>query len=248
MTRRYILVWLLAAVAALIFISPPFMPAVKAVILFPSRAVTATLRGISGFFSFVSRVKKIDGENFELKKHIAELEVENSVIRARISDLERAARYKYLGARFVVSSIIAREPTNWFKTVTVDAGSGEGIVNGMCVVLPHGVVGRVIGVDRGSAVVMLAVDNSSRISAVASPTRELGIIEGTGQGLLLRFFSSAVQAKPGDAVLTSGLGGIFPKGLEIGRISAVKTGGLVAVAEVVPAVEFNKLEEVLIMK
>jgi len=106
----------------------------------------------------------------------------------------------------------------------------------------------VIGVDRGSAVVMLAVDNSSRISAIASPTRELGMIEGTGQGLLLRFFSAAVRAKPGDAVLTSGLGGIFPKGLEIGRISAVKTGGLVAVAEVVPAVEFNKLEEVLIMK
>jgi len=247
MVRRYLVSILLAVIVAAVFLSPVFITISRMVFLFPSRIVSVTYHSISDFFLFLLRAKEFEQENRQLKKHITELELENSLLKAELSEFERLKKYKSISSRFIISRIIARDPTNWFKVAFVDAGVNQGIRAGMPVLLPEGVVGRIIEAGPGSSTVLLAIDSSSKISVIISETRELGIVEGTGKGLIMKFFSGDVDAQPGNIVLTSGLGGVFPKGLEVGRIANVNPGGLVATAEITPSVEFNKLEEVLIL-
>lgn len=245
--RRYLILVLIIAFAGFFLQLPRMKNTTKTVFLFPSKVIHGTLNGIGDFFSFLRHAKKVDEENFTLHEQLLVSEAQNSLFRARISEMERMRKYESLPSRFLLSNVIARDPSNWFKAVCIDKGENSGVSINMVALLPDGVVGRTIEVSPSSSTVLLAIDRGSKIAAIVRETRELGVAEGTENFILMNFFTRDIQAKPGDTVLTSGLGGTFPKGLVLGKITGVGKAGLVAKADIESAVDFNKLEEMLIL-
>ncbi len=148
--------------------------------------------------------------------------------------------------------VIARSPNNWFKVITIDQGSQDGITQGMPVINPDGLVGRVSNTSQYSSQVELITDREMAVGAILQNTRETrGIVEGMGDSNALGMINIPYysQVKKGERVLSSGLSEFYPKGIPIGTIQAVKreANGLLLSATVKPAVKFDKLEEVFVI-
>lgn len=148
--------------------------------------------------------------------------------------------------------VIARAPNNWYKSLTVDKGQKDGIALNMPVITPDGLVGKIINVSSNSAQVLLITDREMAVGAILQQTREnRGIVEGVGDGQLrminIPYYS---QVQDGERVITSGLSQIYPPGIQLGTVSGVQkeANGLVLSAYVVSGVNFDRLEEVLIIK
>ena len=149
----------------------------------------------------------------------------------------------------VAAEVIAEDATSWFRTVVIDKGSDDGLSEGMPVVVPEGVVGRVIRVSSQEARVLLITDASSAAAALVQRTRTRGISRGEGDVLKLDFALRQEDIVVGDKVITSGMGGVFPKGLAIGEVIEVEKGeyGLFQAVKVRPVADFSRLEEVLVL-
>lgn len=145
--------------------------------------------------------------------------------------------------------IIGDDASSWFRTVLLDKGSRDGIREGMPVVAAQGVVGRVVKVAPDASRVLLITDGSSAVAALVQRNRTRGVCRGQGESLSLQFALRQKDLRVGDRVITSGTGGVFPKGLMIGRITEVskESYGLFQTIEVKPAVDFSRLEEVLVL-
>lgn len=184
-----------------------------------------------------------------LRYQLVELQKENFRLREMLEFKERVT-YKMLPAQ-----VIARDPSQWFDTITINRGYADGLEKDMAIVTSQGLVGSVNKVSRNSAQVLLLTDSRRAVSALVQRTREpgaVGIVEGYPEEEgYLRMINIPPEAKmqPGDTVISAGLGGIFPKGLIIGHI--LETGsdqyGLLQQAIVRPAVDFNRLEEVFVV-
>ena len=246
MARRYILLGVFFVVFAFFIQLPWVKPAVKTIFIFPAKAVRTVVKSTGNFFSFLYHIKFADEENAVLKKENTELKLQNILYRARITELERFKAYQ-VPYRAVLCAVIARDPGNWFKTLVINKGEDDGIANNMSVFMTDGIVGRTMDVQKKTCSVLLAIDKGSKISAFADPTREFGIVEGSGEIMLMNFFTNDIKAKPGDQVFSSGLGGTFPKGLVLGRIKEIRKKGLVAQAIIQPSVDFNKIEDVFVL-
>ncbi|OIN97341.1 rod shape-determining protein MreC [Candidatus Desantisbacteria bacterium CG1_02_38_46] len=245
--RRYLILSSILVFVGFFLQLPGIRNATRTAFLFPSKVIQGTLNGLGGFFSFLYHAKQVEEENRFLKEQLNEVETQNSLYRAKISELERLRKYESLSSNLFLSKVIARDPGNWFKTLFIDKGEESGVTLNMVALLPDGVVGRIIEVSPKCSTVLLAVDRGSKIAAIVRETREFGVVEGMESFIQMSFFNRDIQVKPGDTVLTSGLGGTFPKGLILGKITQVKKGGLVPKADIEPAVDFNKLEEVFIL-
>src|SRR3989442_1297444 len=134
--------------------------------------------------------------------------------------------------------------------VQVDRGSRDGVRRNAPVVTADGVVGRVIEVTLTTSRVLLIVDSRSAVGALVQRSRDLAVVEGRSERVLhLKYLSRTAQVEPGDLVVTSGQGGVFPKGLVVGRITRVvqEEGEYLQEAQVEPAAALDRLEEVLIL-
>ncbi len=147
-----------------------------------------------------------------------------------------------------------REPANWWRTVQIDLGTRDGVRENLPVLTTDGLVGRIASVSLTRSQVVLVGDPNCRVSAlVENETHDTGIIIGGGpldSSLLeLSHLSSNANLKPGQGVVTSGLGGIFPKGIPIGKIadSRVAEYGLYTEGRVQPAANLGALEEVWVL-
>lgn len=152
----------------------------------------------------------------------------------------------------VAAEVVAFDPSGWFKTIMVDKGSADGVGPGMAVVNADGVVGRTIEVSYHHSLVLLLIDRSSGVDALVQRSRDRGILKGGVEGVCrLEFVVRNADVMTGDMVVTSGLAGAFPKGLILGQVSRIETKpggqGMFQVIEVAPAVDFDRLEEVLII-
>jgi len=177
--------------------------------------------------------------------HLAEVEQEN----ARLKDL-LAFREHFVG-EMLAAPVIGRDATGIARTLTIGRGERDGIAKGAAVIAPAGVVGQVFLVGAHAARVLLITDHNSGLDAVVQRTRARGIVEGTvSEDCGLKFVKRTEDLQSGDVVVTSGADGIFPRGLPIGRITAVdKRGqGLFQYATVRPYVDFDRLEEVLVTR
>ncbi len=156
------------------------------------------------------------------------------------------------GWTLVSASVISRSPSTWFDTVVVDQGSSAGVEPGQSVIVAQGVVGRVVGVSPSTATVMLILDPKSGVGAVDARSQAAGVLSGnnpvTGD-LTFQLFAHRPDVEPGDAVVTSGYSQYYPKGLLVGQVvKVVKTQyGLTETATVVPSVDFNSLDRVIIV-
>jgi rod shape-determining protein MreC len=153
-----------------------------------------------------------------------------------------------LGYRIVAARVIDNDRTSLFKTLLINKGTAEGLRVGLAVLADQGVVGRIIETSWHASRVLLMLDENSNIDALIQRTRAQGILQGAGAaGCNLKYISRAEEVQPGDVVLSSGLAGVFPKGLLLGVVTGVsrKEGGLFQRIDVAPAVDFGKLEEVM---
>ena len=159
------------------------------------------------------------------------------------------------GLEYVTALVIGRDPNHWYDTFIINLGLTDGIEVDMPVVNGDGLIGRIVEVGVTWSKVMPIVDSSSGVSGFVVRTRDNGILNGTptagNESALLRMSKLVLDADlmPGDMVITSGQGGVFPKGLPIGEVTEVSQSddGMRNQAVVTPHVDFAHLEEVMII-
>lgn len=214
-------------------------------------AVTGTLNRIWSDYIDLLEVRQ---ENVALRKSVQRL---NERIVAGNEAVMANARLKALldlkGTLTTPSlavSVIGEDSSAWFKTLVVDRGSSDGLAEGLPVVAAGGVVGRLVKVAPHSSRVLLLTDHASAIAAQVQRSRARGVVRGAGAGRCsMEFTVKEEDVKVGDAVVSSGIGGVFPKGLPIGEVTMVKKGeyGVFQTIEVHPTVNIANLEEMLVL-
>lgn len=186
-------------------------------------------------------LERLRGDAYRL----TEMARENDALREQLNLKRDQPSFQWLSAR-----VLDRDSSNLFRSLAIDRGNADGIALGMTVVTPAGLVGQIIRVGPHAARVLLITDVSSSVTAVIQGSRADGVVNGQGQPhLAMRFIPQPVVVKTGDRVITSGIGGIFPNGIPIGRVTSVskKDIELFQEARIEPAVEFNGLESVLVI-
>jgi rod shape-determining protein MreC len=184
-------------------------------------------------------------ENVRLK----EIESENEALRRLLNFTQANPSHDYKAAE-VKGRVIGHDPSNFLSYLTIDLGSQHGIEKGMPVVTERGLVGRITDVGSNWAKVMLIIDPSSSVNALIQTSRATGVVEGqVGGSLVMKYIPQGEPVNVNDIVLTSGLGGNFPKKLIIGQVTAVRQRDIEMFqeAEVRPTVDFNNLEIVLVI-
>lgn len=150
----------------------------------------------------------------------------------------------------IVARVIAKDVSTEFRAIRINRGEDAGIRRNMAVLTNEGVVGRILRTTASTADVVTMLDLQSAIDGVNERSRARGVIEGlTDESCQMRFTIRTDDIQPGDVLISSGLGGIFPKGIPIGTVSKVnrKPFGITQDVEVKPVVDFSKLEEVLVV-
>jgi rod shape-determining protein MreC len=188
----------------------------------------------------------------ELTQHVQEMErrlVDMEELRKENERLRKLLEFKkeFLG-KTIPARVIGRDLAPWRKTILLDKGSQQGIAKRMAVVHAQGLIGRVVEVGPFSARAILLLDPESKVSALLQESRDLGVVEGDGSPWLrMTHIDRESSVKVGDRVVSSGLGGVYPKGLPLGTVEMVGTekGGLELFATLRPLVNFSKLEEIL---
>jgi rod shape-determining protein MreC len=184
-------------------------------------------------------------ENVRLK----EVESENETLRRLLGFIQANPTHSYKAAE-VQGRVIGRDPGNFLSYLIIDSGSQQGIEKGMPVVTERGLVGRITDVGSNWAKVMLIIDPSSSVNALIQTSRATGVVEGqVGGSLVMKYIPQGDTVNVNDIVLTSGLGGNFPKKLIIGQVTAVHQRDIEMFqqADIRPTVDFNNLEIVLVI-
>lgn len=214
-------------------------------------AITSPARSVGDFFGGLGasreRLDTLEAQNEELRARLAELEEarqENERLRALVEFAEERKLAK-LGAR-----VIQRPMSSWEGVIIIDRGASDGIEPGMPIIAAQGLVGQVVEVSAGSATVRLLTDAQSGVSAMIQSSRALGVARGSVGGTLsLDFLDREFLPQPGDVVLTSGLGGVYPKGIVVGDVGSVddRRGELYPRIVVSSRVAIERLEEVFVL-
>ena len=220
----------------------------------PLRALDTVNQGIDSVWCRYVALRYVGEENLNLRREVASLQEEASRLRERAAasdrlrellNLKEELPYSTLAAR-----VIARDPTNWYRSIVISKGQDDGITVDMGVMTPTGAVGRVVKVHRQLAVVLLLIDRNNAVTGLVQRTRDEGIVEGTEKGLAwIKYLPLLSNVKVGDIVITSGMAGGFPRGLPIGRITRIerREAELFLSAEIQPETDFGRLEEVLVI-
>ncbi len=201
------------------------------------------------YFWLVNTSKENDLLLLENRRLKAELEVLQEV-RLTNERLRRLLGFtQEVDLPALPAQVIAEDASSWFRTVVINKGTEDGAVEGLPVVVSEGVVGRIIKSAPRHSRVLLVTDASSAAASLVQRTRTRGVARGMGESLTLDFALRQEDIHEGDRVITSGMGGVFPKGLTVGKVTRVVRGefGLFQEVEVQPAVDFSRLEEVLVL-
>ncbi|WP_456431627.1 rod shape-determining protein MreC [Thermosulfuriphilus sp.] len=224
-----------------------FAPAEK----FLSQGISGAKELLEGYVLLVHTKQ----ENEALKKEVAKLRArlveyrEALIANARLKkllELKQSLPYASLSAQ-----VVGRDPSMWFRSLIIDLGGDEGLEEGMAVITVGGVVGQILGVTPNYAKVMLITDPNSAVDVVVQRSRARGILRGQGSETCnLEYVSMEADVREGDLLITSGLDGIFPKGLLVGIVKRVlpdRQEGLFQRVEVRPAINLEDIEEVLVI-
>lgn len=212
---------------------------------------------VSGNNAFFADVNHLKNENEELKQKNTELE--QAVRELEIIKSENATLKEYVGLKekygeyeTVPAYIINKDITNYNNVMVINAGEKEGITVNMTVISDKGLVGHVISVTEDTAKVQTILDTSNTVSATVSTSREIVIARGNlgENNLKATYIPTDANLVEGDNVETSGMGGIYPKGIHIGTIDKVFVTKNITdrYATIKPAVDFSTVETVLVIK
>jgi rod shape-determining protein MreC len=227
----------------------------------PLQSTSSKVSGAtSGFFQQIWNFRSTAVENELLKERLAKAEAE--LHTARLSEAENERLKSLLeitqkqDIKSVPARVIARDPSIWFNTITINRGSSSGVAVNMPVVTGGGIVGRVITVSPWASQVMLLTDEKAGAGAVVGQLGQsgaLGSVRGRadlGVGVIeMRYVSGLEQVETGDYVMTTGQDGIYPPGLNIGKVVEVKKGTATQAHQILiqPGAQLDHLEDVAVL-
>ncbi|MBX3081267.1 MAG: rod shape-determining protein MreC [Anaerolineae bacterium] len=222
---------------------------------FLQQIVSGGVRRITGAFNDLADLQNLRERNAELERALVNFQREIVDLREIKSDYDRLSTLlQYVQAnpdqQTVAASVIGYDTTGLLRTININRGTRDGIAIGMPVVSPLGLVGRVYQVTATAAQVQLITDVTSFINARLQTTRATGVINGTASGnLILKYVDLTSDVTERDSVVTSGIGGNFPRGILIGQVTNVRIDDsqLFKEAQVRSLVDFNRLEIVLVV-
>ena len=215
---------------------------------------------LGDYFPFVHSRRQLARQNEALRRENEELRRQAQALgeigRENLRLHQLLSLKEHPGLRTLSARVIGRDASNWWKSIQIDRGSNDGVRENLAVLDADGLVGKTISVTRGEARVLLLVDPNCKVSAFLQDTREPGVAAGAAGAFtfsprcVMTYVNRDAKIKPGEFVITSGLGGVFPKGMPIGivrRTQLNKQTGMYQDVEIKPAVDFRRLEEVLVV-
>ncbi len=221
-----------------------------------SKATGAT----SGFFQQIWNFRSTAQQNEQLKERLSQVETELHTARQAAAETERLKALLNLNEQTniknVPARVIARDPSVWFNTITINRGSSSGIEVNMPVVTAAGIVGRIVTVSPWASQVMLITDEKAGAGGVVGQLGQsgaLGSVRGRpdlGVGLIeMKYVSGLEKVEVNDYVMTTGQDGIYPQGLNIGRVVEVKNGTATTAHQIIiqPGAQLDHLEEVAVL-
>lgn len=222
------------------------------------RFLYSSTESIGDFFAGLSEDRSIKDENAALKEQVAEMESqlrnyenlrqENERLKELLGVVDSYGEYETLTAR-----VIGKSPGAWFDEFTINAGEQHGVQENMIVYTADGLLGKVVYTSATYSRVISLIHDQSGVSAMVERTRDNGVIKAAQEGenpddLQLFYISSNSDVKPGDRIITSGIGGVYPKGIPIAQVTEVSTDS--SSEKVVIArsnVDFEHVEEVVVV-
>jgi rod shape-determining protein MreC len=227
----------------------------QTVVAKPSNYITGIFNNIHSLLNTYEENQRLKSrlEDFAvLQAEVNSLKTENEQLRELIDKKDSLRDYQPIKA-----TVIARNPDQWEEKIIINVGSSHGVEQNMAVMTTKGLIGKISLVTPFTAEVELLYTNNPnfRVSALVQGEKQdaFGLIEGYDKErneLILKRIDSSLEVNEGELVVTSGLGGIFPKGILIGEITEVTTEdfGLTKMAYIKPSADFSMLEEVVIAK
>lgn len=209
---------------------------------------------VSGLFSYKelqAENEQLKEENQKLKEQVTDLSLSANELK-ELKELSKALNYKGAGGAgsMVSADVVSMDGTNWMNIFTINAGTEEGIQEDDVVICGDGLVGRVQSAGKGWSKVVSIIDESSRITfKVSGNLKMIGVVEGSADGILSGFMlDSKAKVSEGDQLVTSGMG-LFPAGIEIGRITKVRydSDEQLQYVNIKPSVQFNSLQKVSVI-
>ncbi len=259
----YLLVTLVLVSLALILLSQgrylqPFESAAGQVLSPVQQAAHDATSTVGGWIDALRRMNQLEAENKKLREALDSVTAENAVYEVyKRENQQLRAMLKFQADRPDIKAVLVNniggDPTGLMEIMTIDQGSEDGIAPGMPVVSPGGIlVGQVSAVKADRSTVLLVTDVESHVSVATQRTLTPGVLDGQwqkGGRLLVRRIPRDADLKEGDILLTSGVGGTFPKGLIVGQVSKISQNDVQTEkqAEAYPLVELNSLENVLVI-
>jgi len=227
-----------------------------AIVTTPVQSVLARVnRGTVGLWSTYRDWKNVRAENRRLREESQQLRVAALRVTETVEENRRLRRLLALKESMPLATlsgeVIAREWGGWVRSLTVNRGRGDRVLRLTAVIGPDGLIGRVVDVRPGASIVQVLTDPTSTVGGHAVRARTQGIVEGEPRGTMrFKYMArdgSGIQV--GDLVVTSGAGGVFPRGIPIGRVRAIDDRGsaLFHYAQLTPAVDFARIDEVLLI-
>jgi rod shape-determining protein MreC len=214
---------------------------------------------VANMMETVHQLDRLQQENRELQDlvdqltienvRLSEAAIENEILRQQLNFTRENPSFDIRSAD-VIGRVVGRDPSNILQNLLIDVGARDGVAPGMPVVTAQGLVGHITRVGDRSARVLLITDASSSVNALLQRSRATGVVQGQiGRTLVMHYIAQGEDVQVGDIVLTSGLGGNYPKRLVIGQVTAVRQRDidLFQEAEVRPTVDFGRLEVVMVI-
>ena len=239
------------------------------ILVCPSGIIDRVSMGVVSFFSPIQkllgrpfRASGSDGPESEpLRSRVRSLQ--NQILHQQeiIGQLSQQLRslnafrreFPDLAAHSLPAEVIGHDTSAIRRSIVVDAGLAEGVRRDCPVLVDGALAGRVVAAGRRASRVMLIIDPGSAVPVLATRTREQGLVEGNlddERMLVLQFADRFAKLRPDDALVTSGIGGVYPKGMVVGKVTVCRTqpGALFRKVEVRPAVDFSRIERVTILR
>jgi rod shape-determining protein MreC len=211
---------------------------------------TQSLRGVWDNYIYVVNVQR---DNKRLREEIKWLQQENHrYLEAYLQyqRLQRLLNFREQSSLDVVAAaVVGRNSSSWTEIIYINRGTRDRVTQGFPVVTYDGLVGQVIHAAPALSQVMLLTDFRSGVDAIVQRTRASGIVAGRGRSIAeLKFLPIGADLQAGDRLISSGMGGVFPKGLIIGEVKDIhRNGRQTQQVEIRPSVDFSHLEEVLVL-
>jgi rod shape-determining protein MreC len=216
--------------------------------------VTGSIRFVRDIWSHYFYLASTARENKQLRKALKQALEEN--FKCTETELANQRLRKFINfqktktGQVIAAEVIGKDPSPWFHAVIIDKGEDDGIIQGLPVVNADGIIGQVMAATAGYAKVLLMTDRNSAVDSLVQRSRARGITKGNSTDQCrLQYVLRKNDVRVGDIVISSGLDGVYPKGLRIGHVSRLirRNAGIFQEVEVTPFVDFEKLEEVLVV-